>query len=184
MQVLVAVDVRNPLLGPGGCSRVYGPQKGLYEFDWAENCLKQMALLLRRQHGIDCADLPGAGAAGGLGFGLAAFVGAKLESGFDLFARYAKLEKHIAASDIVVTGEGALDSQTHMGKGVGQMAALCARRRVPCIAIAGRIDPSPKHAQAFAHARALTELTDLERAKAQPAHFLERLAAEIATRVC
>ncbi|HEX3719390.1 MAG TPA: glycerate kinase [Verrucomicrobiae bacterium] len=184
LRVTVAVDVSNPLLGPEGCSRVYGPQKGLYEFDWAEKCLERMALVLQRQHGIDCAKIPGAGAAGGLGFGLMAFVGAKLESGFELFARYSKLEKRIAAADMVVTGEGALDLQTHMGKGVGEIAALCVRSRIPCVALAGKIDPSPKHARAFTHARALTELTDARQAQARAAHFLEKLAREVATRVC
>lgn len=184
LRVTVAVDVSNPLLGPEGCSRVYGPQKGLYEFDWAEKCLERMVSVLQRQHHIDCAKIPGAGAAGGLGFGLMAFAGAKLESGFELFARYSKLETRIAAADMVVTGEGALDLQTHMGKGVGQIAVLCAHRRIPCVALAGRIDPSPKHIRAFAHAHALTELADVKQAQTRAAHFLEELAREIATRVC
>jgi glycerate kinase len=184
LRISVAVDVRNPLLGHQGCSRVYGPQKGLCEFDWAEKCLERMATVLRQQHGIDCANVPGAGAAGGLGFGLMAFAGATLESGFELFARYSNLEKHIASADIVVTGEGSLDSQSHMGKGVGQIAALCARRRVPCVALAGRIVPAPEHHHAFAHTGALTRITDPKRAQTQAGIFLERLAAEIATRIC
>ena len=97
LRVTVAVDVRNPLLGPKGCSRIYGPQKGLREFARAEECLGRMTSLLARQHGIDCAATPGAGAAGGLGFGLMAFMGAKVASGFDLFAEYARLEKRIRA---------------------------------------------------------------------------------------
>lgn len=184
LRVIVAVDVRNLLLGTQGCSRVYGPQKGLYEFDLAEKCLGRMASLLKQQHGVDCANVPGAGAAGGLGFGLMAFAGAKLESGFDLFARYAQLEKRIRAADVVVTGEGAMDLQTRMGKGVGQIAALCAKRDVPCIGLAGMIDTTVKHSGIFAHARALTEITTAGRARAGAAHFLEQLAAETAGRVC
>jgi glycerate kinase len=184
LRVSVAVDVSNPLLGPHGCSRIYGPQKGLYEFEFAEKCLERMVSLMKQQHGIDCANVPGAGAAGGLGFGLMAFAGAKLESGFDLFARYAKLEKRIREADVVVTGEGAMDLQTRMGKGVGQIAAMCAKHEVPCIGLAGMIDTTVKHSGIFAHARALTEITTAGRARAGAAQFLEQLAAETATRVC
>jgi glycerate kinase len=184
LRVTVAVDVRNPLLGPQGCSRVYGPQKGLHEFDLADKCLGRMASLLKQQHGVDCANIPGAGAAGGLGFGLMAFAGAKIESGFELFARYARLEKRIRAAGVVVTGEGAMDLQTRMGKGVGQIAALCAKRHVPCIGLAGMIDTTVKHSGVFAHARALTEITTAGRAQARASHFLEQLAAETARRVC
>ncbi len=143
-----------------------------------------MASVLKRQHGVDCAGVPGAGAAGGLGFGLMAFAGAKLESGFELFARYARLEKRIRAADLVVTGEGAMDLQTRMGKGVGQIAALCAKRRVPCIGLAGMIDPTVKHSGIFAHARALTEITTAGQARVRAAHFLEQLATETARRDC
>jgi glycerate kinase len=184
LRVTVAVDVGNPLLGPRGCSRVFGPQKGLHEFELAEKCLGRMASLLKQQHGLDWAGIPGAGAAGGLGFGLMAFAGARIESGFDLFARYAQLEKRIRAADVVVTGEGAMDLQTRMGKGVGQIAALCARRHVPCVGLAGMVDATVKHSGIFAHARALTEITTASRAQAGAAHFLEQLAAETAGRVC
>jgi glycerate 2-kinase len=183
LRVTVAVDVHNPLLGPQGCSRIYGPQKGLHEFEFAEKCLGRMVSVLKQQHGIDCADVPGAGAAGGLGFGLLAFAGAKVESGFGLFARYARLDKRIRAADVVVTGEGAMDSQTRMGKGVGQIAALSAKLGVPCIGLAGVVDSSVKHSDIFAQARALTEITTSARAHAEAAHFLERLAAEIARSV-
>jgi glycerate kinase len=184
LRITVAVDVQNPLLGRAGCSRIYGPQKGLHEFDFAEKCLGRMASVLKRQHGINCADVPGAGAAGGLGFGLMAFAGAKLESGFDLFARRSRLEKRIRAADLVVTGEGAMDSQTRMGKGVGQIAALCAKHHVACIGLAGMIDTTVKHSGMFAHARALTEITTALRARDRAAHYLEQLAAETARSYC
>ncbi len=184
LRVTVAVDVRNPLLGPSGCSRVFGPQKGLSEFELAEKCLGRMASVLKRQHGIDCARVPGAGAAGGLGFGLMAFAGAKVESGFELFARYSQLEKRIGTADLVVTGEGAMDLQTRMGKGVGQIAALCEMRHVPCVGLAGMVDETVKRSGMFAHARALTEITTASRGQARAPYFLERLAAETARRVC
>jgi glycerate kinase len=182
LRLAVAVDVRNPLLGPSGCSRIYGPQKGLRpdDFDLTEKCLARMACVLREQHDVGDADAPGAGAAGGLGFGLTAFAGARIESGFDLFADYAQLEKRIKAADVVLTGEGAMDEQTRMGKGVGQIAVLCARFGVPCIGLAGVVEPSVRECQLFAHVRALTEVAPLARAKTQAAQVLEQVAGSTA----
>src|ERR1039458_6524474 len=96
-QLLVAVDVQNPLLGPRGATRVYGPQKGLRSRDFvcAERCLGRLAKVVKKDFGRDLARAPGAGAAGGLGFGLLAFLSAQLEPGFDLFARQAAVERHL-----------------------------------------------------------------------------------------
>ena len=183
MRLLVAVDVRNHLLGPSGCSRIYGPQKGLRQedFNFAEKCLARLAAVLQEQHGIGGANIPGAGAAGGLGFGLTAFARAKIASGFDLFARYARLEKRIRAANLVITGEGAMDEQTRMGKGVGQIARLCARCGVACIGLAGLVDKSVQRSNLFAHTHALTDMTTLRRAQRQAARWLERLSADAAS---
>ncbi|HEV7924981.1 MAG TPA: glycerate kinase [Verrucomicrobiae bacterium] len=182
LRLVVAVDVRNPLLGPNGCSRVYGPQKGLRpeDLDLTENCLTRLAAVLQEQHHLGEANAPGAGAAGGLGFGLSAFAGARIESGFDLFARYARLEKRIRAADLVITGEGAMDEQTRMGKGVGQIARRCARCEVPCVGLAGVVEKSVRDSNLFTHTRALTEIADLPNAHSQAARFLERLSEEMA----
>jgi len=182
LRLIVAVDVRNPLLGPSGCTRVYGPQKGLRpeDFDLTEKCLARLAAVLQERRNIGDANVAGAGAAGGLGFGLAAFAGARIESGFDLFARCARLEKRIRAADVVITGEGAMDEQTRMGKGVGQIARLCARRGVPCIGLAGVVEKPVKKSPIFAHVRALTDLTTLRQAQRQAARSLERLSEETA----
>jgi glycerate kinase len=182
LPVVVAVDVRNPLLGPKGCSRIYGPQKGLrpHDFAFAEASLGRFAATLKEQHGIDAAKIPGAGAAGGLGFGLMAFAGATVESGFDLFARYAHLEEHVRSADLVITGEGAMDEQTAMGKGVGQIARLCRQSKAPCIALAGHAEPSVRKGKLFAEVRALTDRASSGRAQAQAAILLEQLAADMA----
>jgi glycerate kinase len=184
-RLVVAVDVGNPLLGSGGCSRIYGPQKGLRpeDFDLTEKGLARLASVLREQHGIGGADAAGAGAAGGLGFGLTAFAGARIESGFDLFARHARLEKRLRAAEVVITGEGAMDEQTRMGKGVGQIARWCARCGVPCIGLAGVVETSVQESGLFAHTRALTEMAGLPRAKSQAARYLERVAEETARAV-
>ncbi len=180
LRTVVAVDVRNPLLGPDGCSPVYGPQKGLrpQDFAFAEKCLGQLASRLIEQHGLDLANIPGAGAAGGLGFGLMAFAGAKVESGFDLFARFAQLEKRIRAANLVITGEGAIDRQTRMGKGVGQIARLCLQCGVPCLGLAGLVEKSVRESRFFSHLRALTDRATPQRARALAARLLEQLAED------
>ena len=182
-ELIVAVDVQNPLLGPEGCTRIYGPQKGLRpeDFGLAERGLERMAGLIEKKLGLSCRKDPGAGAAGGLGFGLRCFANAKLEPGFALFSRYAGLTKRLETAQLVITGEGAIDHSTLMGKGVGEIAHLCRQLNVPCIGLAGVV-PNPAEAkQLFQTVHALTpELTSVAEAKAHPAVWLERMAAQVA----
>jgi glycerate kinase len=181
-QLLVAVDVQNPLLGPRGATRVYGPQKGLRSRDFvcAERCLGRLAKVVKKDFGRDLARAPGAGAAGGLGFGLLAFLSAQLEPGFDLFARQAAVERHLHPADLVIIGEGAIDSSTFMGKGVGQIAARCRKQGIPCVALAGFVGPGAGKQRLFPQIHALTQLTAVEQAKAKPAYWLARLATRVA----
>ncbi len=181
-QLIVAVDVKNPLHGSNGCSRIYGPQKGLSESEtWIANRrLKRMASVARRELELNFAPVPGAGAAGGLGYGLMTYLGAAPESGFALFAKYARLEKRIHSADLVITGEGALDQQTFMGKGVGQIAVLCRKLKVPCLGMAGIVLNPEKGKGLFVQKRGIVELTSLDQAKKKPALYLERLAASMA----
>jgi glycerate kinase len=182
MKVVVAVDVQNPLLGPRGASRVYGPQKGLRSSDFirAERCLRRMAEVMRRTSGKDHAATPGAGAAGGLGFGLFAFAGARAESGIDLFSRHARLRRRLRAVDLVITGEGSTDRSTLMGKGVGDIARLCQQLRIPCIGLAGVARNERAVRRVFASVSAITPgLTTPENARTQPARWLKKLAAVV-----
>lgn len=181
-ELLVAVDVQNPLLGARGCTRIYGPQKGLSlpDFPPAERCLRRLARVAEENFGRDYADEPGAGAAGGLGFGLSCFLGGRLESGFDLFLRYAGLERRIRRADLVVTGEGAIDPSTLMGKGVGQIAQYCLKLGIPCLGLAGVVATGKKTKSPFTQAHGLTQLTTLQVAKKQPALWLARLAEQVA----
>jgi len=139
----VAVDVQNPLCGPAGATAVYGPQKGvtpeqLPRFDAA---LARLGDLIERELGRAVKDLPGAGAAGGLGAGLAGFCGARLRPGFEIVADAVDLESRIAAVDLVFTGEGRLDGQTAFGKTVAGVSRLAERHGVPVVALAGGIAP-------------------------------------------
>jgi glycerate 2-kinase len=179
--LIVAVDVQNPLLGPHGCTRVYGPQKGLrkQDFPHAERCLGRLARVVQSTMGRDYALEPGAGGAGGLGFGLSSLLGAQLQPGFDVFARQAKLTRRLAAADLVITGEGALDRQTLMGKGVGQIGLLSRKHHIPCLGLAGKVLARGTQ-RCFTATRSLTDLTTLEEARTRPAYWLQQLAARAA----
>lgn len=157
----VALDVQNPLLGLEGCTRVYGPQKGLQptELNAAEAALRRMSEVVERQRGQSRANVSGAGAAGGLGFGLITFLEAKPRSGFTLWAREARLVSRLRMTDLVITGEGCLDRQSVMGKGVGELLVLCERYRIPCMAISGRVDLPQSSRGRFLQAYSLAALT-------------------------
>src|SRR2546426_760045 len=185
-ELLVAVDVQNPLLGPTGASRIYGPQKGLRpeDFAHAERCLSQLAAVVKRDLHLDAAAEPGTGAAGGLGFGLRCFFNARFESGFDIFARYACLQERIRTARLVITGEGAIDASTLMGKGVGEIAKLCCQAGVPCIGLAGTFRRSELMEQArqqyFTQVVGMSpDLTTPELAMRDARFWLPRLAAEV-----
>ncbi len=180
-KLTVAVDVQNPLLGRNGASHVYGPQKGLQVTDipLAEAALRRLATVWAKQNG--CASkLPGVGAAGGLGFGLHCFAEAKIESGFGLFAHMAKLPKLMREHDLVITGEGAMDRQTVMGKGVGELAKMARKCDCECFALAGKIENARKLNPYFNKSAALTDLTSSRKAEANAGKWLEQLAANLA----
>lgn len=179
----VAVDVQNPLLGQGGCTRVYGLQKGLRpeDFDFAERCLGRLAAVFTREFHRDLATLPGAGAAGGLGFGLMAFGGGRFEPGFSLFARCAQLAERLLGAQLVITGEGAIDAQTFMGKGVGELALLCRQQNVPCLGLGGVVPDRESAREYFHKTCALTpDFASPAEAVANAAHWLEQAAARAA----
>jgi glycerate kinase len=142
-ELIVACDVDNPLLGPRGATRVYGPQKGVRDYDWFEQRLEHLADLARRDLGVDPREVPGAGAAGGLGFGLMAFLGGRLVSGFDMVASQINLEARVASADLVITGEGRLDEQSLQGKGPVGVARLARRLGKKIVGVAGSVDDSP-----------------------------------------
>jgi glycerate 2-kinase len=142
VSVEVAVDVSNPLCGPEGATRVYGPQKGatseevLAELDAA---LANFAEVVARDLGVEVADLPGAGAAGGAGAGLVAFLGARLTPGAPLVVDAAGLDGALAGATAVFTGEGRVDSQTAYGKGPAEVIRRAKRAGVKAVLIAGSL---------------------------------------------
>jgi len=141
-EMLVACDVDNPLLGPRGATRVYGPQKGVRDFEWFERRLAHLADLAAAARGVDPRETPGAGAAGGLGFGLMAFAEGRLTPGFELVSRQVDLPTRVARADLVVTGEGRLDEQSLCGKGPVGVARLARAQGKPVLGIAGAVADS------------------------------------------
>ena len=141
-KIIVASDVTNPLLGPGGAAYVYGPQKGATptQVETLERGLARWARVVERDLRIDIRDLPGAGAAGGLAGGLVAFLGADVESGFDVVAKASRLHERLEAADVVVTGEGSFDSQSASGKTTGRLIKLAKDAGKKFIIFAGRAE--------------------------------------------
>jgi glycerate kinase len=109
-----------------------------------------------------------------------AFAGAEARSGFGVFAEAAGLEERIRRSDIVVTGEGAVDRQTYMGKGVGQVMRLCRKLRTPCLVLAGVANAPIDTADKFVQIHALTDIVTSDQATKRPAHHLKQLSAMVA----
>ncbi len=134
-------DVDNPLTGPRGASAVFGPQKGATPEDVAflDAGLANMAERIRRDLGVDIETMPGAGAAGGLGAGLAAYAKAELRAGVDVVLDMVKIDEQLRDADLAFTAEGRIDFQTAFGKGPAGVGARAKRHGVPCLAIAGGV---------------------------------------------
>ena len=142
VHITVATDVTSPLLGPGGAAAVFAPQKGATpeHVGLLEAGLAHWSQVLAQTTAVDAAMLPGAGAAGGTAFAAISVLNAEVISGAELIAEAIGLAPAISAADLVITGEGALDSQSRLGKGTGLAAGLAQQSRVPCIAVCGRVD--------------------------------------------
>lgn len=139
----VACDVDNPLCGPKGASAVFGPQKGATPemVEVLDRNLGHYAQTIERDLGRQVADVPGAGAAGGLGAGLLAFTNAILRRGVDIVLELTGLDRHLAGASLVVTGEGQIDGQTVRGKTPYGVAQAAKRHGLPVIAIVGGMAP-------------------------------------------
>ncbi len=142
--ILVACDVSNPLCGPEGASAIYGPQKGATPAMVAEldAALAHYAEIIKRDQGKDVRDVPGAGAAGGLGAGLLAFFNATLTPGAPLILDTLRLDEHLRDAMLLITAEGRLDGQTVYGKSVAAVAARAQAQGVPVVALAGSLGDS------------------------------------------
>jgi glycerate kinase len=136
---VAATDVTNPLYGPNGASVVFGPQKGATSemVQTLDEALKQWAAVIYRQKLIDVNQIPGSGAAGGIGAALSIFMNAALSPGIELVMQAANFRQHVKDADLVITGEGRLDRQTLSGKVISGVCAAAGEYKVPVVAICG-----------------------------------------------
>jgi glycerate 2-kinase len=189
VSLVAATDVDNPLLGVHGASNVFGPQKGASREDvlLLDAALERFAVVLERDlptcpPGV--ADVPGAGAAGGLGAALLA-LGGRVESGIGLVRRLTGLDAALAGSDLVITGEGSFDHQSLRGKVVAGVAAAALAQGVPCVVVAGQVSAGRRETAAAGVTEAyalVDELGSVEEAMARPAEGLRRLGTRLARR--
>ena len=179
----VACDVTNPLTGPRGASAVYGPQKGATAEMVAEldGALHHFAEIIRRDLGVDVEQLPGAGAAGGLGAGLVAFLGARLQPGAEMVMEALHLDERLTGAQLVITGEGRLDSQTaRFGKGPAAVARHAKNAGIPVVAIGGSVADETELRLLFDGLEAtVVEPSSLEDAIAQAQPLLVRAATRL-----
>ncbi|URZ15064.1 glycerate kinase family protein [Clostridium felsineum] len=141
VEIEVACDVSNPLCGENGASNIFGPQKGATKeiIEVLDKNLEHYAKIIKKQLNKDVMDVSGAGAAGGLGAGLVAFVDGKLKPGIELVIKYSLLEEKLKNCDFVLTGEGSIDYQTKFGKTPIGVAKLAKKYNKPVIALAGKV---------------------------------------------
>lgn len=183
-RVRVATDVTNPLLGPEGAAAVFGPQKGAGPEDVSEleSGLRRWAAALERAGAAVVADLPGAGAGGGVAGGAMAALGAQAESGFELVVELTGVEQALRDAHLVITGEGSLDRQSLAGKAPAGVAAAAHRNAVPVLVIAGRIQLSEEELgrAGIAAGRALIDhAPSVEAAQRNAVSLLRNQAAEL-----
>lgn len=185
--LVAATDVDNPLCGPHGATAVFGPQKGLRPEDTArlDAALARWAEVVERDlPGVPAglAELPGSGAAGGLGAAVFALGGTR-QAGFELISRVVGLPAALERADLVLTGEGSFDFQSLRGKVAGGVAAAAAERGVPCLVLAGQVSVGRREAAAAGVEAAYSvadEAGSVEAALARPADRLADLAARVA----
>ena len=183
-EILVACDVDNPLTGPRGATAVYGPQKGatpemVRELDAA---LARHALVARQATGRDVADVPGAGAAGGLGAGLLFFTPARLRPGVEIVLEAVHFEENLKRADIVFTGEGRSDFQSAMGKAPAGVARMAKKNGVPVVCLSGGLGKGAEDlfAQGVdALASIVPEPMPLEECMARAEELIESAAARV-----
>lgn len=183
-QFLIASDVENPLVGTNGASHVFGPQKGATEemvLELDKNLI-HWANLVETEKNIRLHELPGAGAAGGIGGAFQAFFPSKMERGIDVVINYTKLEEKLQGANLVVTGEGQVDFQTAFGKTPMGVAQMAKEQNIPTIILAGSVGENIqtlyKYGVIGVHS-IINRPMSLEQAMEEADHLLEHAAEQV-----
>ena len=147
----IACDVKNPLFGPNGATRVYAPQKGASKVDMEimEQGMKKYARMLKNRFDIDVQKIPGSGAAGGVGAGALVFLNGRLTPGIDLIKEVANFDSTIEGADWIITGEGKLDAQTLSGKTIQGILQSAKQQEIPVAALCGTVEISKEEAESL-----------------------------------
>jgi glycerate kinase len=182
VDVIGVTDVDNPLCGPTGASAVYGPQKGASPDDvmLLDRALGHLAAVAARDLGVDLSHEPGAGAAGGLGFGLMAFAGGRLRPGVEVVMKATDLERRLRRADLVITGEGSLDEQSLRGKVPAGVLRVAEIARVPVAITCGVASVHPDSAIVRTLVDRVGRAAAVSDASRSLALVAEELAAEVA----
>lgn len=183
---VVVSDVQNPLFGEQGAAWVFAPQKGADEEDVVllDEGLENLAEIVARDLGTSVSNIPGAGAAGGLGAGGVAFLKAQIQSGIKTVIQTTNLYAHLENADLIITGEGMLDHQSLQGKVIAGVAETALKQNIPCVCIVGNTSLQPADYEPLGIREVLTVMEpglSLERAIKEAASRVEGLAAKLAT---
>ena len=184
-QFEVACDVDNPLFGEQGAAYIYAPQKGATKNQVAmlDMGLRQFGKVVKQSFGIEISDLPGAGAAGGLGAGAVAFLGATLNAGVALVMEHTNFEKRLDDVSLVITGEGKIDQQTLHGKLIKGICDVCQQNSKPVWAVCGSLEATTAEISQMGLSGAISivsKYATLQDAMKNPAKYLTQIAEEIA----
>lgn len=183
-EIIIACDVTNPLTGKNGASFVYGRQKGADTKmqQKLDDNLKKLGDLIKSSLNLDVEAMPGAGAAGGLGAGMFAFLGGKLQKGFEIVQEEVKLHENCQWADVIITGEGKMDSQTQFGKTPFGVAQIAKKYDKKVIAVCGTLDG--RYSELYDHGfnaiySILDKPMDLQQALSRASELLENTAFAI-----
>ncbi len=181
IKMTLLCDVTNPLFGKNGAAYVYAPQKGakIEDLVYLDKGLRNFSRVVQQQLGMDVSILSGGGAAGGIGAGLTALFGAKMEKGFDVIAKLTGLERQVQQADWVFSGEGKLDAQSLQGKVIDGVARFCRRYRKPLTLLVGKNDLQKREMEILGaeHIFSISERAEnMEDAMMNGARYLEEMA--------
>lgn len=184
IEINVLCDVENPMHGPNGAAHIYASQKGAKKHDIIklDNGLKNYDQLLKAELNKDISNIPGMGAAGGVGASLVGLMNAKLQNGFQMLAGLTKLEDAIHASQIVITGEGKIDKTSFQGKVVGEVLLLCKRHAVPYGIVSGMFEEiNKKNLNSIFQKSIISLAQNFEDARHSPEKYLIAMGRELAS---
>ncbi len=181
VKVLVACDVQNTFCGEQGASAVYGPQKGATPSDvnLLDSALARLGKVIESSIGVDVLGFPGGGAAGGLGAGLVAFCGATLSRGIDLVLQVTGFEERVQGADLVMTGEGKIDSQVLFGKALSGVVERAKRHKVPVIGVVGSVEGAR---ELFVNDALLADLESLVDERTSSDDAMQNAASRLSTK--